>query len=1311
MIKRIASALLVAALAVFALGWPSGPAHAQPAAGVQWIWHDEGDPLKEAPAETRYFRRTFDVGRAVEEAQLDVTADRSFRVWLNGVEVGSGDDPKTVRRFDVARHFVKGKNVLAVEARGGGGPAGLLVKLTYNGIGLPKTVLTSDKDWKSSKSGPEGWERPGFDDAKWQKARVLGEYGKVGVWKDLAWAGEGKTVGAERFTVPAGFKVELAVQPPSNDKTFSLVNMTFDNKGRLLVSRENGPVLLCTDPDEKGVCKTVKPYCEVVKNCQGMCWDGDSLLLVGNGPGGTGLFRCTSSSKDSDKLDQAKLLHKFQGGMQEHGPHAILHGPDGWLYLVSGNHAHAAPGLMGNPGSLAANSPLTRWPNGQMGPDQGKPGSTEDVLLPRQNDANGHAANILAPGGTIWRLDHDGKNMSLVTAGFRNHFDAAFAPNGELFTFDSDMEWDIGLPWYRAVRICHCPPGADFVWRTGAANTPNYYIDSLPPLYETGRGSPVGVEFYDHYAFGPEYRGCYFMADWSIGVIWSVFLERDGATYKAKKVEKFCQGAPMNVTDLAVGKDGALYFTMGGRNTQGGVYRIVRTDNPARPKQPDKDNTKARRRATVAAAEQPLSAWGREQFKEAVKGRADTALNELIEVAEDAEAPTPLRLRALTLVQTDFEPKQVEDAVFFEKCLVRLCRDRDAEVRAHAVWLLGVRGYPRGKEPLLAALKDGDALVRRRACEALIRAGFEPKVEDVWPLLGDKDKFVRTAARLVLQRLDSSKWVDRIAIEKDDLTAWEATIALCKTDRPFKDAGVLARLDREPPADPAALLDWLRTVQMVALHGDYEAKQFAALAARCDKLFPQQDYRVNRELAILLTHFGNAGVIPPPQAKLLAALESARSRNDVPQQIHYFYCLRLLKDGWTPEQKAAVLTWFEGTRTWSGGNSFTPFLANILRDFSRTLSADDVKAAFRQGDKQPYALAVLLRVADEQRTPPAAELADLYKRVQKDAGPAAAELRRGIVAGLGKKNTPEAQAALRAIADADTTQRDNVARSLLSAPTADNFPYLVAGLNSPDKLLLADLIRALKKCPAKPKPEDGASYRALLLASRRLDEKQRWEAVLLLRQWSNGRQFGADEGDWKTELTAWGRWYGQAFPKEPPLPDAGAVTSTSKYKFDELLAYLTDGEGKKGDAVKGRLVFEKAQCVKCHKYGAAGEGVGPDLSEISKRFKRFDTLEAIIYPSKAISDQYRSTQIVTKQGRTYLGLASAPQDGVITILLQDGSKATVKVSEIDQKFDSLISVMPEQLLDALTKEEIADLFAFLESDPAAVTGAGAGPGK
>lgn len=161
----------------------------------------------------------------------------------------------------------------------------------------------------------------------------------------------------------------------------------------------------------------------------------------------------------------------------------------------------------------------------------------------------------------------------------------------------------------------------------------------------------------------------------------------------------------------------------------------------------------------------------------------------------------------------------------------------------------------------------------------------------------------------------------------------------------------------------------------------------------------------------------------------------------------------------------------------------------------------------------------------------------------------------------------------------------------------------------------------------------------------------------------------------------------------------GEKPVVSKYKYDELLTFLTQGEGRGGDAARGKEVFTKAQCVKCHKYGKDGEGVGPELTALSKRFKRPDVLESIYYPSKVISDQYRSTQFVTKQGQTINGLASLQGD-VYTVLLKDATKVTLKKEDIDQRFTSLVSVMPEGLLDQLDKKEIADLFAFLETEPA-----------
>jgi len=77
--------------------------------------------------------------------------------------------------------------------------------------------------------------------------------------------------------------------------------------------------------------------------------------------------------------------------------------------------------------------------------------------------------------------------------GFRNSYDIAFNTEGELFTFDSDMEWDMGAPWYRPTRIVHCVSGGDYGWRSGSGVWPAYYPDSLPPMNDIGPGSPTGV--------------------------------------------------------------------------------------------------------------------------------------------------------------------------------------------------------------------------------------------------------------------------------------------------------------------------------------------------------------------------------------------------------------------------------------------------------------------------------------------------------------------------------------------------------------------------------------------------------------------------------------------------------------------------------------------------------------------------------------------------------------------------------------------------------------------------------------------------
>ena len=77
-------------------------------------------------------------------------------------------------------------------------------------------------------------------------------------------------------------------------------------------------------------------------------------------------------------------------------------------------------------------------------------------MLPSIVDPRGHANDRLAPGGWIAHMQPDGSEFEIVASGFRNAFDIAFNEDGELFTFDADMEWDMGMPWYRPYSCESC---------------------------------------------------------------------------------------------------------------------------------------------------------------------------------------------------------------------------------------------------------------------------------------------------------------------------------------------------------------------------------------------------------------------------------------------------------------------------------------------------------------------------------------------------------------------------------------------------------------------------------------------------------------------------------------------------------------------------------------------------------------------------------------------------------------------------------------------------------------------------------------
>jgi putative heme-binding domain-containing protein len=360
---------------------------------------------------------------------------------------------------------------------------------------------------------------------------------------------------AGRIKAPKGFEVELIYTVPQETQG-SWVNMTPDPKGRLIVSDQYGKLYRVTPPPlgSKLDPSKIEPIDLPIGEAQGLLWAFDSLYVVVNRGRHyeSGLYRVTDTNAD-DKLDKVEQLRKIEGN-GEHGPHAIVLAPDGKsLYFIAGNST-TVPAI-----------DKTLVP----------PNYGEDNLLPRMVDGSGFMTGEKAPGGFVARVSPDGSKWDLVAIGFRNPFDLAFNRDGELFTYDSDMEWDVNTPWYRPTRVLHVVKGGDYGYRNGAGKWPPYYMDSLPPVVNVGPGSPTGVTFGYGAKFPKKYEDALFISDWSYGKLYALHLSPKGSTYSGE-LEEFVTGTPLALTDVVVSpNDGALYFAVGGRNTQSGLYRVT----------------------------------------------------------------------------------------------------------------------------------------------------------------------------------------------------------------------------------------------------------------------------------------------------------------------------------------------------------------------------------------------------------------------------------------------------------------------------------------------------------------------------------------------------------------------------------------------------------------------------------------------------------------------------------------------------------------------------------------------------------------
>jgi len=139
---------------------------------LQCIWHSD----RQEEDDEAWFSKVIHLDAAPVQGRFSVSCDNAFVAYLNGRELGRGEDWQKVKTFDVGSLLVHGRNVLAVSAANYGGPAGLAAVLEWHFPDGSKKVLTSDTSWKVARTRPpSGWKNHPEQYGTWYRSEDVSE--------------------------------------------------------------------------------------------------------------------------------------------------------------------------------------------------------------------------------------------------------------------------------------------------------------------------------------------------------------------------------------------------------------------------------------------------------------------------------------------------------------------------------------------------------------------------------------------------------------------------------------------------------------------------------------------------------------------------------------------------------------------------------------------------------------------------------------------------------------------------------------------------------------------------------------------------------------------------------------------------------------------------------------------------------------------------------------------------------------------------------------------------------------------------------
>ena len=1060
---------------------------------------------------------------------------------------------------------------------------------------------------------------------------------------------------APGIVVPPGFRVDHYAD---DDLAHDIHSMTFDSLGRVVVS---GPGYIRTliDSDADGQADTYQQFADGPESgAQGLYFMGPHLLCAG----GDGLAIYRDDNGDGKADGPPKTFLKIAAG-GEHHVHSIQQGPDGWWYIIAGNMA-------------GVDKTYATLPTSPLKEPQ---------------------------AGVLMRLKPDLSRGEILSDGFRNAYDFAFNETGDVFTFDSDGERDVSLPWYQPSRVFQVTPRSHAGWISRSWKRSGDLPDMPPVIAEFGRSSPTGVACYRHTQFPSRYDGALFMLDWTFGRVLTVSMYNEDGQWKGTPAT-FAKGSGnygFAPTDLEVGPDGSLFISVGGRGTRGSVFRISAEQNGTATASTNENSPLE----SVLQSPQPESSWSRAKWRP----MATSLGKQVFADAAIDETRRPLeRVRAIEVLTSVFGGIDKETAS-------TLVVANSVPVRARAAWAVG-RSNPESPDAdaILSTLNDSDPLVVRFALEALVTVQDERLLKRCIPgiavHLSSPNSAVHQAAANVVQVLNVTQQAELKQLLQGSSTAGLLRMLLGASARSNQlnleafriSVDALGQSDLENITRLAAV----RLVQcslgdvgpqqgvLGAMEG-YTAR--ASLVPLSNQLvmardtlaqaFPSGDSVLDRELIRAIAMLGSTdqrmvsellgGITlessPVDDVHRLAALAKIQAPRNVSHSVATAKALVELELKIRSRQLKQDSNWDDRVR----------------EIYERLCQLDGAVAALipeQTGFGQPGHVLFIGKIPG---TKIQQAIDGFVQQIILDGD---YEWSNDVVFVIGKSTRAEHQDVIRSQVD-NLSVQSAVQIVLGRKPSAADRAVYLEGLNSAQPTAVDACLSALLKLP---RSNDPAEQHLLLSTATRLNHDEREfkirESVIRLLQNNMNQSFGFVFGPTgyhkqAAALAEWDSFLARRFPTFQPMISGGQDAV-------QILARLDAISWQDGNVDTGKQLFAKLSCARCH---GGRKALGPDLQGVGKRFSRTDLFASIVDPNRDVSARYQLTSVETKSGKVYSGLVA--YESVDGILLRDADQNTIRVEadDIESKAKQRVSLMPAGLLKDASDQQLADLNAYMQS--------------